>query len=111
MRVQALSQPACIGVDSGGPEPGPDTGDGRSMPIQALPSDTFGMADVGARSDGNELIPMCSGKRASMTGHRTDGSSIDPVLAEVWFPSQELSYLIKADQRTRDPAYGGHRWW
>jgi len=81
------------------------------MPIQALPSDTFGMADVGARSDGNELIPMCSGKRASMTGHRTDGSSIDPVLAEVWFPSQELSYLIKADQRTRDPAYGGHRWW
>lgn len=33
------------------------------------------------------------------------------VLAESWFPAQEISHLIAADRRVRDPAYGAHRWW
>ena len=27
------------------------------------------------------------------------------------FPFRELSFVISADQRTRDPVYGIHRWW
>jgi putative DNA methylase len=46
-----------------------------------------------------------------MTDDRLAACDRDPVLAEVWFPAQELSHLIAADRRTRDPAYGAHRWW
>lgn len=33
-----------------------------------------------------------------------------PRLVERWFPSVELSRLVAADRRLRDPVYGVHRW-
>lgn len=33
-----------------------------------------------------------------------------PRLVERWFPYVELSRLVAADRRLRDPVYGVHRW-
>jgi putative DNA methylase len=33
-----------------------------------------------------------------------------PRLVETWFPSVEVSRLVAADRRLRDPVYGVHRW-
>ena len=48
---------------------------------------------------------------AWMTSHRLTGPNHGTVLAETWFPVNELSQLIAADRRVRDPVYGAHRWW
>jgi putative DNA methylase len=37
--------------------------------------------------------------------------SVQRVFLETNFPFRELSLVISADQRTRDPVYGIHRWW
>lgn len=46
-----------------------------------------------------------------MTNDRLTGPNHGRVLAETWFPINELSQLIAADRRARDPVYGAHRWW
>lgn len=39
------------------------------------------------------------------------GSVVAPTLLETRFPFRELSRLVSADRRGRDPSYGVHRWW
>lgn len=39
-----------------------------------------------------------------------DVSRPRPRLVETWFPYVELSRLVAADRRLRDPVYGVHRW-
>src|SRR5436305_2528058 len=36
---------------------------------------------------------------------------LEQTLLETSFPFRELSLVINADRRTRDPIYGVHRWW
>jgi len=42
---------------------------------------------------------------------RVKEPSARPVLLEAKFPFRELSMIIGAERRTRDPVYGIHRWW
>jgi putative DNA methylase len=51
--------------------------------------------------------------KPSIAGDSTSGfaHSFAPSLIEVDFPYRELSIVIAADRRVRDPIYGAHRWW
>src|SRR5215216_1450850 len=49
--------------------------------------------------------------RALVTGTIARTHKYQPVLAESWFPSVELSMVVAQDRRARDPVYAVHRWW
>ena len=55
-------------------------------------------------------VPRAHVRSAAVRATRPEPSAQRKLL-EANFPFRELSLVISADQRTRDPIYGVHRWW